>query len=299
MRNHRGSGRISGHPCRPGARLASHQGPEYGRKPGLLRTPESGRRRGYRGFVTDGKPAWIDLLDATREQIEEKAPGDLHPRAIDLLVRPLEHTDEPRPTLESHGDYVFGVLLVPHFDQAHTDLYYQEIDLVLTRTCILTVRKTPGGPRAVRSRGRARDGQGTLPHRGQDRDDHLLPGRRGRRALPRPHRPPERCDRRPRGPRRGLAGGAGARADLVPPPRDAADPPDARHRPETPSGGSSTTASSSRARTSCSTTTSSCTSPMPTTSCCVPARRSTCRATWSPESATTTRRRWRTTRTRS
>ena len=95
--------------------------------------------------MTDGKAAWIDLLDATREQIEEKAPGDLHPRAIDLLVRPLEHADEPRPTLESHGDYVFGVLLVPHFDQAHTDLYYQEIDLVLTRTCILTVRKTPEG----------------------------------------------------------------------------------------------------------------------------------------------------------
>ena len=90
-------------------------------------------------------PRWIDLVDASREDIEKAAPEDLHPRAIDLLVRPLEHTDEPRPTLESHGDYVFGVLLVPHFDREHTDLYYQEIDLVLTRTCILTVRKTPEG----------------------------------------------------------------------------------------------------------------------------------------------------------
>ena len=145
VRDHCSSCRISGHPCCPGARLASHQGPEYGRNVGLFPTPESGRGRGYRGFVSDVTPAWIDLLDATREQIENAAPGDLHPRAIDLLVRPLEHTDEPRPTLESHGDYVFGVLLVPHFDQAHTDLYYQEIDLVLTRTCILTVRKTPEG----------------------------------------------------------------------------------------------------------------------------------------------------------
>ena len=95
--------------------------------------------------MSDDKPRWIDLVDASREEIEKAAPQDLHPRAIDLLVRPLEHTDEPRPTLESHGDYVFGVLLVPHFDQAHTDLYYQEVDLVLTRTCILTVRKTPEG----------------------------------------------------------------------------------------------------------------------------------------------------------
>jgi magnesium transporter len=87
--------------------------------------------------------SWVDLLDPTREQLQQALPGGVHPRALDQLLEPLRHDDEPRPTLESHGDYVFGVFLVAVAVPADDRVYYQEIDLVLTREHIVTVRKTP------------------------------------------------------------------------------------------------------------------------------------------------------------
>jgi magnesium transporter len=88
---------------------------------------------------------WIDLLDPTREELLEDAPVKLHPRAVDRLLRPAEAEHEPRPTLESHGDYVFGVLLVAVAVPEEDRVLYQEIDLVLTPEVALTVRKTPPG----------------------------------------------------------------------------------------------------------------------------------------------------------
>ena len=55
---------------------------------------------------------WIDLLDPTAEEVREHAPKELEEQAIERLLAPPEHEDEPRPTLQGHGDYVFGVLLV-------------------------------------------------------------------------------------------------------------------------------------------------------------------------------------------
>jgi magnesium transporter len=86
---------------------------------------------------------WIDLLDPTREELETVLPPDVHPRALDQLLEPLRHDDEPRPTLEGHGSYVFGVFLVAVAVPEKDEVYYQEIDLVLTRDSILTVRKSP------------------------------------------------------------------------------------------------------------------------------------------------------------
>jgi magnesium transporter len=87
---------------------------------------------------------WIDLLDPSREELEEATPADLHPRAIELLQRTVRHGDEPRPTLESHGDYVFGVFLVPKALK-DTEVIYREVDLILTKDTLMTVRKTPEG----------------------------------------------------------------------------------------------------------------------------------------------------------
>ena len=70
-----------------------------------------------------------------------RAFAPLTPRP-DVLPSP---EDEPRPTLVGHGDYVFGVFLVAVAVPDEDSVYYQEIDLVLTRSCILTVRKTPDG----------------------------------------------------------------------------------------------------------------------------------------------------------
>jgi magnesium transporter len=88
---------------------------------------------------------WIDLLDPDREELERAASRQLHARALDRLLAPARHDDEPRPTLEAHIDYVFGVLLVPVVDHTSHELRYQEIDLILTHDTVVTARKTPPG----------------------------------------------------------------------------------------------------------------------------------------------------------
>jgi len=88
---------------------------------------------------------WIDLVDPDKAELRKQMPKRLHARALDRLIAPAEHEDEPRPTLEGHGDYVFGVLLVAVAVPNENRVFYQEIDLVLTRTLVLTVRKTPPG----------------------------------------------------------------------------------------------------------------------------------------------------------
>src|SRR4051794_34273657 len=90
---------------------------------------------------------WIDLLDPSREELDAKLPAAVHDRAMEQLLAPAQHEDEPRPKLEPQGDYVFGVLLVPVLVKEEDAVYYQEIDLVVTRDVLLTVRKTPEGGR--------------------------------------------------------------------------------------------------------------------------------------------------------
>ena len=88
---------------------------------------------------------WIDLLDPSPEELRAKAPRELEETALERLLAPPEHEDEPRPTLQGHGDYVFGVFLIAVAVPEEDSVYYQEIDLVLTHETLLTVRKTPEG----------------------------------------------------------------------------------------------------------------------------------------------------------
>jgi magnesium transporter len=88
---------------------------------------------------------WIDLLDPSRDELERSAPGALHDRALGRLLAPARHEDEPRPTLEGHEGYVFGIFLVAVAVPEDDRVYYQEIDLVATAELVLTVRKTPPG----------------------------------------------------------------------------------------------------------------------------------------------------------
>ena len=60
-----------------------------------------------------GTVTWIDLVDPDQAAIEAALGRTLHARALDQLLAPHRHRDDPRPTLEGHGDYVFGVFLVP------------------------------------------------------------------------------------------------------------------------------------------------------------------------------------------
>ena len=88
---------------------------------------------------------WVDLLDPDAEDLRETWSGRLHPLALESLAEPTVHDDEPRPKLESHGSYVFGVLLVPVEVPVDDRVYYQEVDMVVTESLVLTVRKTPVG----------------------------------------------------------------------------------------------------------------------------------------------------------
>jgi Mg2+ and Co2+ transporter CorA len=88
---------------------------------------------------------WLDLVDPTREELLATLPVQVDPVVVEAHVaRPGDGRD-PRPLLECHGTYVFGVLVairpVPHEDR----LTYQEVDLVATPGVVVTVRKTPGG----------------------------------------------------------------------------------------------------------------------------------------------------------
>jgi magnesium transporter len=88
---------------------------------------------------------WVDLIDPTDDEIRAHLPDRVHPTALDILRAPLVHDDEPRPRIESHGDYVVGVLLVAVAVNEEDRIYYQEIDFVLTDERFLTVSKTPEG----------------------------------------------------------------------------------------------------------------------------------------------------------
>jgi magnesium transporter len=90
-------------------------------------------------------PKWIDLVDPSAVELHEALPEHVHATALQALLAPHEHDDEPRPRIESHGAYVLGILLLPIEVPKDDRLYYQEIDFVVTEELLLTVSKTPPG----------------------------------------------------------------------------------------------------------------------------------------------------------
>jgi magnesium transporter len=90
-------------------------------------------------------PTWIDLVDPEPAELRDALPGQVHATALQALLAPHEHDDEPRPRIESHGDYVLGILLLPVEVPNDDRLYYQEIDFVATTDVLVTVSKTPPG----------------------------------------------------------------------------------------------------------------------------------------------------------
>jgi magnesium transporter len=86
---------------------------------------------------------WIDLLDPTEAELRDTLPSEIHARALELLLTSARHDDEPRPRLEGHHHYVFGVFLIPVCIREEDRVFYQEVDLVATRDRLVTVRKSP------------------------------------------------------------------------------------------------------------------------------------------------------------
>jgi magnesium/cobalt transport protein CorA len=87
---------------------------------------------------------WIDLLDPSGDELEEAVPPGLHESDVAQL---RAAGAAGRPGLWPHDDHLVGVLIVPVIDAANDDVFYQEVDVVLTAETLLTVRKTtPGRP---------------------------------------------------------------------------------------------------------------------------------------------------------
>jgi magnesium transporter len=85
---------------------------------------------------------WIDIVDPTREELENALGVIVDPEVMEALLAPGISPRQPRPLLEGHGSYVFGVL-VPMLPSAEgRDLAFEEVCLVATHERLVTVRKT-------------------------------------------------------------------------------------------------------------------------------------------------------------
>jgi magnesium transporter len=92
-------------------------------------------------------PGWTDLLDPTEEELREHLPPNVHPTAVALLLAPLVPGNEPRARLLNQDTYLVGVLLVAVVVPDEDRVFYQEIDFLLSKDRLVTVRKTPPGER--------------------------------------------------------------------------------------------------------------------------------------------------------
>ncbi len=91
------------------------------------------------------QPKWIDLIDPSEEELRNHLPEHIHRTALNALLAPHVHDDEPRPRIESHGDYILGIFLVPVSVKNEDRVYYQEIDVIATPSVMVSVSKTPPG----------------------------------------------------------------------------------------------------------------------------------------------------------
>jgi magnesium transporter len=84
--------------------------------------------------------SWTDLLDPTPEQLQAALPPGVHEHTVEQLLR-----GAPRPKLEGHAQYVHAAFLVAVALPDEDDVFYQEVEALLTRERIVTVRRTPPG----------------------------------------------------------------------------------------------------------------------------------------------------------
>lgn len=94
--------------------------------------------------MTTTEDRWIDLCDPSEAELLAALPPDVHEVARERLLRPAEVDYEPRPRLEAHGSYIFGILAIAQYS-SDDEIVFQEIGVVATLTELITVRKTPPG----------------------------------------------------------------------------------------------------------------------------------------------------------
>jgi len=105
---------------------------------------------------------WLDLVDPTHEELLNALPVQVDPVVVEALAATPGDGREPRPLLEGHGAYVFGVFLAARSVPEEDRIAYDEVDLVATPELVLTVRKSPSDGDAFdasASRTRSRSGR--------------------------------------------------------------------------------------------------------------------------------------------
>jgi Mg2+ and Co2+ transporter CorA len=85
--------------------------------------------------------AWIDHVDPSRAELEASLGVRVDPDVFEELVAP-SGPREPRPVLEAHGSYVFGVLVPMLPAEESGEHAFQEICMVATHDRLVTVRKS-------------------------------------------------------------------------------------------------------------------------------------------------------------
>jgi magnesium transporter len=95
--------------------------------------------------LADERSRWIDLVDPSAEELRKHLPANVHETALEALLAPHVHDDEPRPKIESHDDYVLGIFLLPVSVAAEDRVYYQEVDFIATPDVLVSISKTPPG----------------------------------------------------------------------------------------------------------------------------------------------------------
>ena len=87
---------------------------------------------------------WTDLVDPTLEEVLAALAVNVDPEVVEALATPPGSRD-PRPLVEGHGAYVFGLLMAAHPVPDEDRIAYQEIAFVATPSLLVTARKTPRG----------------------------------------------------------------------------------------------------------------------------------------------------------
>jgi magnesium transporter len=91
---------------------------------------------------------WVEVRDPSPETLRSVLPDGLHETAWARLLAPLD--ESPRPRLEAHDHYVFGVFVVPVQQRRNgevLEIVTEEIDVVVTPERLFAVHKS-GSPDA-------------------------------------------------------------------------------------------------------------------------------------------------------
>jgi magnesium transporter len=88
---------------------------------------------------------WIDLVDPTHAELLDALPVHVDPDVLEALASTHAGAHGPRPLIEGHGSYVFGVLVAMRPLPAEDRIESLEVDFVATPELLVTVRKSPPG----------------------------------------------------------------------------------------------------------------------------------------------------------